>query len=107
MDGATRGAFVGVLEALDPQLLLAYEIDRLDMDKYTMRPLLHARHLLQFNTEVRGGYDKHGIYRASIYQVFDLPCFKMFPHIVSFMCNLMRIKIRLNTVQFDIPCSLL
>ena len=52
MDGATRGAFVGVLEALDPQLLLAYEIDRLNMDKFAMRPLLQARHMLQFNTEV-------------------------------------------------------
>ncbi|XP_063692861.1 serine/threonine-protein kinase SMG1-like [Bolinopsis microptera] len=52
VDGATRGAFVGVLEALAPQLLLGYEIDRLNMDKFAMRPLLHSRHLLQFNTEV-------------------------------------------------------
>jgi hypothetical protein len=53
VDGATRGAFVGVLEALAPQLLLGYEVDRLNMDKFTMRPLLHSRHLLQYNTEVK------------------------------------------------------
>ena len=52
VDGATRGAFVGVLEALSPQLLLGHELQSLNMDKYTMRPLLHNRHLLQHNTEV-------------------------------------------------------
>ena len=47
-DGATRGAFVGVLEAISPHLLLSFEVERLNMDKYTMRPLLHARHVLQY-----------------------------------------------------------